>query len=118
MKYHDFHLTDVTQEFFASSEPPVTYVPPRENRLDVTPPTATVGQKYRLAVSGLRNAEVTVHYTLDGGPVRAFKAHLDDHGEVTFEISPSTQKGLYKFVGFSRAGINEWFQATSSIRID
>jgi hypothetical protein len=117
MKYHDFHLTDITQEFLSASEAAVAYVPRQENKLQVLPAEATAGQKYSLAISTLGNVEVTLHYTLDGGPVHAFTAHLDNQGQASFEISPSTPKGLYKFVGFNKSGSTEWIQAASAIRI-
>src|SRR5262249_33886841 len=77
MKYHDFHLTDITQEFLSTSEPAVAYVAPRENKLEVLPAEATVGQRYSLAIIALGKADITLHYTLDGGPVHAFTARLD-----------------------------------------
>ena len=117
MKYHNFHLSDVTREFMAASEPAVAYFKPKDHFLDVHPDTATVGQQYRVAISTLAKADVTLHYTLDGGPVHAFTAHLDDRGEAAFDILPATSKGLYKFVGFQIAGTPEWYQAATSIRI-
>lgn len=118
MKYHDFHLTDVTQKFLAASEPPVSYHAPKDHKLEITPAAAMRGQKYRISITGLPNADVTFHYTLDGGPVHAFSAHLDASQQVSFDVSETTAKGLYKFVGFHAAGSPDWEQAAAAIRIN
>jgi len=118
MKYHQFHLTDVTGEFLARSEPFVSYVSPRENRLDVTPDSVMPGQSYSVAVSGASNVDVTLHYTFNGSPIRALAARLDERGETTVHVSDGYEKGLYKFVGFNLSGSNEWFQALEILRIE
>jgi len=119
MKYEKFHLTEVTPEFLAASEPPVSYRASGKYKLEITPAAATAGQKYRLSIAGLSNADVKIHYTLNGGPVHAFDAHLDENHRAAFDVSGSTEKGLYKFVGFRLPGSEEdWRQAAASIRID
>ena len=118
MKYGQFHLTDVTQPFLAASEPPVSYHAPMGHELAISPGSAAAGQKYQLSITGLPNTDVTVHYTLDGGPVHAFAAHLDENHQVRFDVSGSTEKGLYKFVGFRPAGTEDWEQAAASVRIN
>jgi hypothetical protein len=117
MKYRQSHLTDVTDEFLAASEPPVSYSSITEHQLAVDPPAVTVGQDYRLRISGLTNTEVNLHYTLNGGPVRVFPAHLDSNSEARFNISDKTEKGVYRFVGFQLAGTPDWVQAAATIQV-
>lgn len=117
MKFRDFHAADVTKDFLAASEPPVSYRAPEGYRLEISPAAAASGQKYRLSISGLPNTGVTVHYTLNGGPVQAFQALLDNNHQVTFDVSDRTEKGLYKFVGF-RMPAGDWLQAAASIQIN
>ena len=118
MKYHESHLTDVTEEFIAASEPPVFYRSVIQNQLAVDPPAVTLGQDYRLRISGLTNTEVNIHYTLDGGPIRVFTAHLDNNSEARFNTSEKTEKGLYRFVGFQVAGTTDWTQAAGAIQVN
>ena len=118
LKYTPPHFTDVTKEFLAASEPAVSYIAPGPYRLAVTPEAAKAGEKYRFAISALKNSDVTVHYTLNGNPVRGFTTHLDDQGQATFDVTEGTEKGVYKFVGFRKTGTEEWFQLAGSIRIE
>jgi len=118
MKVHQFHFRDVTREFLASSEPPVGYRASGDYRFVVAPAAAKAGDKYSLSLIPLTNSDVTLHYTLNGGPVHAFAAHLDNRSAATFDISEHTEKGLYKFVGFRKPGTDDWFQLAGSIRIE
>ena len=118
MKYVRPHFSDVTREFLAASEQPVAYNGSGQHHLVVTPETVRTGEKYRLSISALKDADVTLHYTLNGSPVHAFTTHLDDQGQASFDISERTEKGVYKFVGFRKAGTEEWFQIAGSIRIN
>jgi xanthosine utilization system XapX-like protein len=117
MRYHQFHLTDVTADFLARSVPPVPYRPPGAERLDVTPPEARPGEKYRMSVSGLANADILVHYTREGGPVQEFAVRLDSDHQITLDVSEKTEKGLHRFVGFRMPGGGDWVQASASILI-
>ena len=118
LKYVRPHFSDVTREFLAASEQPVAYNGSGQHHLVVTPETVRTGEKYRLSISALKDADVTLHYTLNGSPVHAFTTHLDDQGQASFDISERTEKGVYKFVGFRKAGTEEWFQIAGSIRIN
>jgi len=118
MKYSDSHLTDVTNEFLAASEPPVNYRSVVENQLAVEPAVVTAGQTYRLRLRGIANTEANIRYTVNGSPTRVFAVHLDENGEAKFNISESSEKGVYYFVGFQLAGTTEWVQAAGSIRVD
>ncbi len=118
MKYQQSHLTDVTDEFLAASEPPVSYSSVVHNQLAVDPPAVTLGQDYRLRISGLTSTEVNIHYTLNGGPIRVFAAHLDNNSEARFNTSEKTERGLYRFVGFQVAGTPEWVQTAGTIQVN
>ncbi len=118
MKYSKFHLFDVTQEFLAASVPPVAYHAIPKYQLEIQPAMAAAGQRYWLSIKPLGNEDVSLHYTLNGGPVQAFETHLNGEGRSEFDVSSTTEKGLYKFVGFRINGSEEWIQAAGSIRID
>jgi hypothetical protein len=118
MKYSQSHLTDVTEDFLAASEPPVTYRSVIENQLAINPQVVTAGQAYRLQIRGVSNTEVNIRYTRNGDPVQSFAVHLDQHGEASLNVSENSKKGLYHFVGFQVAGNPEWVQAAGTIRVD
>jgi hypothetical protein len=118
MKYSNSHLTDVTNDFLAASEPPVNYRSVTENQLAVDPALVTAGQTYRLKLRGIANTEANIRYTVNGSPIRVFSAHLDGNGEAKFNISETSEKGVYYFVGFQLAGNPEWIQAAGTIRIN
>lgn len=116
MKYHQFHLSDVTRPFLAASATPVDYAVNDKHRLSVSPAKLTTGQSYRLSISGVANADVTIHYTLNGDPVQSFATYLDDNHEASFNVSPQTEKGLYRFAGF-RLPSGEWIRADSTVQV-
>jgi hypothetical protein len=118
LKYHDFHVTDVTREFLAASAPPESYNGPPTLKVEITPPAAAPGQAYQIFVEGLANTEVTFHYSLDGGPVQAFSARLNESQRVSFQVSDTTPKGLYKLVGIRPATWDHFEQTAASIRIN
>jgi hypothetical protein len=118
MKYGNSHLTDITDDFLAASEPPVNYRSVAENQLALDPPVVTAGQTYRLKLRGIENTEASIRYTVNGSPVRVFSVHLDENGEAKFRISEASEKGLYHFVGFQVAGTPEWVQAAGTIRVN
>jgi hypothetical protein len=118
LKYHDFHVTDITRDFLAASEPPESYRAPAAHKIEITPPAATSGQAYQIFIAGLPNMEVTFHYSRDGGPVQAFKARLDESQRVSFQVSDTTPKGVYKIVGFRPTAWDHFEEAAASIRIN
>jgi hypothetical protein len=118
MKYSDSHLTDITNEFLAASEPPVNYRSVAENQLALEPAVVTTGQTYRLRLHGIENTEANIRYTVNGSPIRVFAAHFDENGEAKFNISETSEKGVYYFVGFQLAGNPVWIQAAGTIRIN
>jgi hypothetical protein len=76
---------------------------PSENaaghELSITPTRVVAGRdSYTLRVAGLSSAVVEIYYRLNGGPVQAFGARLEDDGEVRFKVGPETPKGTYRFV--------------------
>jgi hypothetical protein len=118
LKYVKPHFLNVTQGFLASSEPPVNYNNSGRYQLVVSPVTAKAGEKYRISIPTVKNSDVSLHYTLDGSPVRVLMTHLDDQAQASLDISEGMEKGVYKFVGFRQAGAEEWFQVAGSIRVD
>jgi hypothetical protein len=117
MKYHESHLVDITDEFLAASEPPVSYSSVTQHKLTVIPAAAAAGQNYKLMINGLSNTAVNIHYTVNGGPVRTFATHLDKNSETRLTISDQTEKGLYRFVGFQTAGTPDWTQAAATFSV-
>jgi len=118
MKYSHSHLTDITNDFIAASEPPVNYRSVVENQLSLDPPTVNSGQTYRLKLHGVTNTEANIRYTVNGSPVRVFAVHLDENGEASLNVSEASEKGVYYFVGFQVAGTPEWVQAAGTIRVN
>jgi hypothetical protein len=118
LKYAPPHFKDITKEFLAASETPVSYGASVQYHLAVAPEAAKAGEKYRISISALKNSDVTVHYSLNGNPVHAFMTHLDDQGQASFDVTEGTERGVYKFVGFRKTDTEEWFQLAGSIQIN
>jgi hypothetical protein len=118
LKYHDFHVSDITLEFLAGSEPPVSYFAPPLHEVKILEDSTAPGRKYQILISGVSNVVVVLHYSRDGGPVQAFSADLDQNQQTIFYATDETPKGLYKIVGFRAAGWDHFEQAAASFRIN
>ncbi len=86
-------------------------------RLSVSVPEVSVGEKYKLTISNASSKRVVVRYRLNGGPAKQFIADLGPEGSVEYDISPTTEKGLYEFVSFQIPGRLVWAAADASIRV-
>jgi hypothetical protein len=78
---------------------------------------AVAGDRYTLAIDGLKNVAVRIAYTLNDGPIEFFTAYLNGDGKVTFDVSPKTDKGEYKFSFFKPVGSDHWFRSDATLTI-
>jgi len=87
-------------------------------RLSLSTPKVAAGRdKYTLSIPQLGKAALRVAYTIDGGPLETFGTILDADGKVTFEVSPYTKRGVYRFEAFKVAGGTEWIRAGETLTV-
>jgi hypothetical protein len=83
---------------------------------DLSPPEVMAGQgRYTLRIPKFRNTLVEIAYTVNGGPLQVFTASLNADGEVTFDVSDNTKKGIYKFWALTTPGAQGWFRANQTL---
>jgi hypothetical protein len=77
-------------------------------RLQVDRATVTVGEVYLMTITGMADAQVYVSYSLDGRPMGNFGAYLGADNTVSFQVSESTPKGVYRFLAVRGANSQDW----------
>jgi hypothetical protein len=86
-------------------------------RLIVERSDVTVNDSFAVTVTNVSERAVRIAYRLDGGAIETFSAYMDRNGRSAFNISPSTRKGSYEFVGFNIGGQQGWIRAESTITV-
>jgi len=86
-------------------------------KLSVSSNEVHVGEKYRLTISNVSRKSALVRYRLNEGPIAQFGVQLDADGSIEFDVGQTTEKGLYRFVGFHVTGDVGWISADASIRV-
>jgi len=76
--------------------------------IELRPTEVTAGQSYSIKITGIAGPQVFVSYSIDGRPMGQFGAFLGTDGVVTFEVSASTPKGVYRFTAVQSAGDPTW----------
>ena len=118
LRYRNKGLVDETAEMRAN---PLAYVirylEPGNNALTLSKTEVRAGESYTLSVSGVQKLEVRIAYTIDDGRLETFTANLDEKGQAKFDVSPSTKKGLYRFLGFNISGQSEWIRSDATISV-
>jgi hypothetical protein len=61
---------------------------------------------------------VRIAYIIDNGPTQVFDAHFDQAGYSQFNVTESTRKGFYRFVGFRIAAENTWLRSDATITVE
>jgi hypothetical protein len=118
LRYQNKRLVDETAALRAN---PMAYViryqAPRVNKLTLSRASVVAGESYTLSVSGIQNAGLRIAYTIDDGPIESFTAMLDAAGRAKFDVSASTKKGFYRFLGFNIAGRSEWISSDATLTV-
>jgi hypothetical protein len=109
-------LTDETANYRADPAIFMKFVA-SDLQLELSTADVTAGDKYTLTIKNVSDMPVRIAYTIDRGPLETFRAALDNHGKVTFQISPQTRKGMYKFVAFNVSGNNDWVRAERTLTV-
>jgi hypothetical protein len=110
-------LTDGTSEYRANPTRFVKVTDSAIHKLVLSAAEVSVGQKYSLSITAASNLMVWIAYTLDDGPIDSFGVQLNADGQATFDISPQTKKGLYRFIRFRISGQEEWIRAQNTIAV-
>jgi 4-amino-4-deoxy-L-arabinose transferase-like glycosyltransferase len=90
---------------------------PRPGELEVSRTEITLGESYVLRVPSAPRSQVVFRYSLNGKTDEEFTATLDDRGEIRFDVSDSTPRGLYRFTFFRKTDKPEWTPAGATINV-
>jgi len=87
--------------------------------LTAAPDEVVAGRdSYAVRIRGApKGISVRILYQLNDGPLEAFSAQLDVNGESRFDVSPSTRKGLYRFVAFHIRGQQVWIRSQATVTV-
>jgi len=88
-----------------------------DRKIELSTTNVTAGEKYTLSIAGLSDVPVRIAYTMNEAPLETFSAHLDAHGSVTFDVTKSTGRGLYRFLGFNVVGTADWVRADAALTV-
>lgn len=90
-------------------------------QMSVLPTTVIAGTgSYSIFFKGLKDVNIPIRYSLNGGRTEVFTVYLDPYGtdgSVHFEVPSGTARGAYHFTEFKLPGINEWVNADASITV-
>jgi hypothetical protein len=109
-------LTDETPSYRRNPLKFAKFVP-SNLKLALSTPRVAGRDKYTLTIQELRNTIVRVAYTVNEGPLETFGVALDAEGKVTFEVSPATKRGTYRFEAFKVAGTTDWVHAGETLTV-
>jgi hypothetical protein len=97
------------------------YIPLKTSDLHALPlslQTVRPGNSFVIEITGAHDAVVKIAYIVDNGPTQVFEAHFDHQTHSRFNVTNSTRKGHYRFVGFKIDGDNTWIQTTATITVE
>jgi hypothetical protein len=117
LKYTNGHLIDNTVAYRNNPYAFLPYQPSDFYGLRLSKSEVALGDRYELAISGVHNSSVQLSYSRDTDPVEVFTAQLDSEGRITFEVSSSTKKGVYHYIGFKIEGQPDWFDSPATITV-
>jgi len=114
----DGHLIDETPFYRSNSGEFVTFTDQGSIWLKLFPAQVLAGKgRYTLQIDGWNDKPVQLAYTLNDGPLQQFGAVLNSRGEVTFDVSTNTPRGVYKFWAFRPPGQRAWFHTDQVITV-
>jgi hypothetical protein len=70
---------------------------------------------YILEIPNLPNVKAQIYYDLNSGPMEEFTVRLDSQGQIKFDVSSDTPKGLYRFLAFRIEGSPELYKTDAEI---
>jgi hypothetical protein len=70
---------------------------------------------YTLKIAAFADERVAIRYTINGGPSQTFAASLNTQGTMTFPVSESTLRGVYRFTAFRKFADSEWIPSDVQI---
>jgi len=88
-----------------------------DRKIELSTTNVTAWDKYSLTIKGLSDVPVRIAYTINDAPLETFSAHLDARGTVTFDVTESTGRGLYRFFGFNVFGTTEWVRSDAALTV-
>jgi hypothetical protein len=118
LKYRAGILSDQTAAF---RQAPLPYIPLKTSdihALSLSSQTVRPRNSFSIRITGTHDVVVKIAYIVDNGPTQVFDAHFDHLGQSRFNVTESTRKGFYRFVGFKIASENIWIQSTATITVE
>jgi len=107
LDYRHEVLTDVTQEALKGRELSKFYGP-RLDTFSLLPKDVLAGAgSYTVSMPTMSNRSIDILYALNNSAAQTINSYLNNTGEVQFPVGPTTQRGIYRFLGV-RSGGNSW----------
>jgi hypothetical protein len=117
LRYDNGRLIDQTASFQADPEAFLGCMASGRYSLHVSQNDVTAGRDaYSVLVPGLRSVSMSILYSLDN-QLKVFNLNLDSNGQATFDVGPSTVKGVYRFLAFNVTGSSEWIHSDATITV-
>jgi hypothetical protein len=118
LKYGAGGLIDQTAAFRKAPLPYIPFNSSDIHTLSVSTQTTRPRESFFIVITGTHDAVVQIAYAVDHGPTQVFDANLDHQGQSRFDVSESTRKGAYRFVGFKLFGENSWIRSDAKITVE
>jgi len=111
-------LTDETEVFRKRPLPYIPLTTSTVHALSLSTGTIRPRDSFWIVITGARNVTAKIAYIVDKGPTQVFEVALDHQGQSRLDVSESTRKGVYRFVGFAIAGEYSWIRSDATITVE
>jgi hypothetical protein len=115
---HRGGLTDQTDAFRKRPLPYIPLTTSTAHTLSLSADKIRPRNSFFIVITGARDVSAKIAYIVDRGPTQVFEVALDDQGQSKLEVSESTRKGFYRFVGFAIAGEYSWIRSDATITVE
>jgi hypothetical protein len=118
LKYGAGGLIDQTAAFRKAPLPYIPFNPSNIHTLNLSSQRIRPSESFFIGITETHDVVVKVAYIIDNGPTQVFEADLDHDGRSRFDVSDSTRKGAYRFVGFKIPGESSWIRSDAKITVE
>jgi hypothetical protein len=119
LRYRQERLNDQTAAFRKSPSDFSTRFQSSEiYDLSVSRPRVRAGDSFSIGISRTHEVVAKIAYVINNGYTQVFEVYLDQQGRSKLDVTETTQKGFYQFVGFALAGQKKWFGSDATITVE
>jgi hypothetical protein len=111
-------LTDETEVFRKRPLPYIPLTTSTAHALSLSTGRIRPRDSFWIVITGARNMTAKIAYIVDKGPTQVFEVALDHQGQSRLDVSESTRKGFYRFVGFAIGGEYSWIRSDATITVE